>query len=213
MIKLDRFFFPVVAIVMLALTTMSCDDSKSYAELLDDETKAVNWFLSHQRVVGSMPSDSVSFEVGENAPYYRMDEDGNIYMQVISKGNLDEKAEYNQEIYFRFMRYNISSWYTSGYSFGAYYDISNPKYSSSWMTNWTGEGNADDMEYNAMFFRFGNYTSSSSSQYGSGIQLPLYYLGLDCEVNLVIKSQLGIQDEISYVIPYVYNIRYFKKNT
>ena len=32
----------------------------------------------------------------------------------------------------------------------------------------------------------------------------------DCEVNLVIKSQYGIASEISNVVPYLYNVRYFK---
>ncbi len=189
-----RIIYTIVLSTVLPAMLVSCDDNKSYAELLDEETEAVNWFLSNQRVVASIPSDSVSFEVGKDAPYYRMDEDGNIYMQVLDKGNMSEKAKPDQEVYFRFMRYNLNQWYTLGYK---------PE----------GEGNADDMEYNAMFFRFGNYTLSSSSQYGSGIQLPLYYLGLDCEVNIIIKSQLGIQGEISNVIPFLYNIRYFKKNT
>lgn len=187
---INKISLIVMLCVALVVSMSSCDDSKSYAELLDDETKAVNWFLANHRVVGSIPADSV-FEVGEDAPYYRMDEDGMVYMQVLNVGNLEDKAEYDQSIYFRFMRYNLSTWSSLGYQ---------P----------TGEGNADDMEYNAMSFRFGNYTLSSSSQYGSGIQLPLYYLGIDCEVNLVIKSQYGISSEISNVIPYLYNIRYFK---
>ncbi len=181
----------LLPVMFLAVTVSlsSCDDSKSYAELLDEETKSVNAFLANQRVVGHIPADSV-FEVGADAPYYKMDEEGNIYMQVLNTGNLNEKAKENQKIYFRFMRYNLNT-YASGYE---------P----------TGEGNANDMEYNAMSFLFGNYTLSSSAQFGSGIQLPLYYLGLDCEVNIVIKSQYGLQSEISNVIPYLYNIRYFK---
>ncbi len=181
-------FLPVMFLAVMA-SLSSCDDSKSYAELLDEETKSVNAFLANQRVIGHIPADSV-FEVGADAPYYKMDEEGNIYMQVLNTGNLNEKAKENQKIYFRFMRYNLNT-YASGYE---------P----------VGEGNANDMEYNAMSFLFGNYTLSSSAQFGSGIQLPLYYLGLDCEVNIVIKSQYGLQSEISNVIPYLYNIRYFK---
>lgn len=73
-----------------------------------------------------------------------------------------------------------------------------------------GEGNAADMEYNPMYFRFGNYSLQSSAQYGSGIQLPLSYLGIDCEVNIVIKSQYGFTSEMTNVVPYLYNVRYFK---
>lgn len=61
-----------------------------------------------------------------------------------------------------------------------------------------------------MYFRFGNYSLQSSAQYGSGIQLPLSYLGIDCEVNIVIKSQYGFTSEMTNVVPYLYNVRYFK---
>ena len=113
-----------------------------------------------------------------------------MYMQVLKTGDLKDKATDNQLIYFRFMRYNLNY-----YAGGVLPD---------------GEGNAEDMENYYTAFRFGNYTLSSSSQYGAGLQMPLYYLGIDCEVNIVIKSQYGLTSEISNVIPYLYNVRYFK---
>jgi len=171
------------------LSVVSCDDTKSYAELLSDETKAVNRYLADQRVEMEIPADSI-FETGINAPYYRMDEDGNVYMQVIKAGSRENMAKDNQVIYFRFMRYNLIDYQTG--------------------TTLSGEGNANDMEYSPTNFRFGNYTLQSSSQWGAGIQLTLYYLGIDSEVNIVIKSQYGFTDEISSVVPYLYNIRYFK---
>ena len=74
----------------------------------------------------------------------------------------------------------------------------------------TPEGNANDMGFNATSFRFKNYDLTSSIQYGTGIQRPLEFLGIDCEVNLVIKSQYGFSSEISNVIHYRYKVRYFK---
>lgn len=175
--------------ILLLLGLVACDDNKSYAELLADEDKAVNNFLADHRVVNEIPEDTI-FEVGEDAPYYRLDEDGLVYMQVLKAGDLNNKAKDNQLIYFRFMRYNLNN----------YVDGVLPE----------GVGNAEDMNYSAASFRFGNYTLNSSSMYGAGVQLPLYYLGIDCELNLIIKSQYGFSDEISNVIPYLYNIRYFK---
>ncbi len=184
-----RKIIVIIVAVFSMMSLNSCDDNKSYADLLNDENKAVNKFLADQRVIDKIPTDTI-FEVGENAPYYRMDEDGNIYMQVLNAGTKTNKVEDNQLIYFRFMRYNLS-----------YYEPGEEM---------SGAGNADDMEYLATSFRFGNYTLSSSAQYGAGVQLPLYYLGIDCEVNIVIKSQYGFSNEISNVIPYLYNIRYYK---
>lgn len=187
--KLKFIIFAMLSLAGAMTLLVSCDDSKSYADLLAEETKAVNNFLADQRVINEIPSDTV-FETGINAPYYRMDEDGNVYMQVIKAGSRDNMAADNQVIYFRFMRYNLN-YYTPGEAM-------------------TGEGNANDMEYAATSFRFANYSLQSSSQWGAGIQLPLYYLGIDSEVNIVIKSQYGFTDEISNVVPYLYTIRYFK---
>ena len=45
--------------------------------------------------------------------------------------------------------------------------------------------------------------------WGSGIQTPLAFLNLGCEVNLLLKSQYGWNTELSYVQPYLYHVRYF----
>ena len=41
--------------------------------------------------------------------------------------------------------------------------------------------------------------------------MPLNYVGMESEVNIVIRSQYGLSSEISQVMPYVYNMRYFKQ--
>ena len=64
---------------------------KSYAELLQDENQAVNKFLVQYRVVETIPADG-KFEIGPDAPFYRLDEENNVYMQVLSAGT-DEKPE------------------------------------------------------------------------------------------------------------------------
>ena len=72
-----------------------------------------------------------------------------------------------------------------------------------------GEGNNDNplTQFN---FRYQNMEITSSSQWGEGLQLPLDYLHYDCEVELVIRSQAGMTDEIASVIPYLYRVRYTK---
>lgn len=179
-----------ILISIAALGIVSCSDNKSYAELLTDETKNVNAFLANQKVVNEIPEDSI-FEAGENAPYYRIDETGNIYMQVVKYGT-QEKAEDDQQVYFRYTRYNLS------------------QYNAATGELPEGMGNSEDLEYEPTWFRFKNFTLTSSSQYGAGIQMPLYFLPLGSEANVVIKSQYGMTSEISYVTPFLYNIRYYK---
>lgn len=177
----------LVAILMLGT---SCSETKSYAELLNDERKATNAYLATQRVINDIPADTI-FEIGANAPYYRLDADGNMYMQVLKAGDRkNDKAAVNQLIYFRFMRISLLEWATG--------------------VEPVPEGNADDVGFNPTSFLYQNYDLASSTQFGSGIQMPLNYLGIDSEVNIIIKSQYGITSEISNVTPYRYTIRYFK---
>lgn len=55
---INKAFIKVVAIVVAFFaigTLQSCDDNKSYTELLNEETEAVNWFLAQNRVVTRCP--------------------------------------------------------------------------------------------------------------------------------------------------------------
>lgn len=182
---------PLLAIaVVTALSTAvtACDDDKSYAELLEEENKAVNLYLSDQKIETTLPEDN-NFITGEDAPYYRLDNDGNVFMQVVKKGD-GEMAKSDQLIYFRFMRYNLTS-----------YDGVNAM---------PGEGNSDYVEGGNMSFRYQNFKLESSSAWGMAIQMPLEYLPINSEVRLVVKSQYGWTSEISSVQPYLYHLRYYK---
>lgn len=187
---MKRSILPILVMVfaLIGLSLTSCDNSKTYAELLTDETHYVNNFLADHRVINSIPADTV-FEYGENAPYYRIDDDGNLYMQVIDPGTPGNKVKSNELLYIRFTRYNL-----------VYYIDGEFK---------TSEGN-DNVLGGNFYFRYGNYELNSSYSLGSGVQAPLAYLPVDAVVNIVIKSQFGVPSEMSYVVPYLYSIRYFR---
>ncbi len=187
--KISKHLLLLLALVMGAATLTSCSDDESYAELLDDERYACNAFLANFEI-RDIPQDTV-FETGDDAPFYRLDDEGNVYMQVINAGDrVNDKARTGEYIYFRYLRYNVLTWYTNNYY-------------------WVGSGNADDMSQAATYFIFNDYTLPASSEWGYGIQMPLQYLGVGCEVNVLIKSKYGRSDETSYVSPYLYHVRYF----
>ena len=179
----------LMAVGALSLFT-ACNDDQSYADRLNEERNAVNAYLANHRVVMSVPADSV-FETGEDAPFYRVDPDGNVYMQVLDAGDRkNDKPKKSEPIYFRYSRYNLATWYADGI--------------------WTvTSGNESAMDSQACSFNFLDYTLPSSSQWGYGLQYPLLFLGVECEVNLIIKSQYGFSSEISYVTPFYFHVRYF----
>lgn len=187
---IKRLSYILTCILILGATLTSCEEGTSYADLINDENHAVNRFLVDQKVIGSVPADSV-FLCGQDAPYYQMDQDGNIFMKVISPGNLNDRPQPNDLVYFRFMCSNLMN------------------YTDAASMVWTGNAlNLDEVVPTS--FRFGNLTLQSSYIWGSGLQIPLYYLGYDCEVSIVIKSQYGPTDNVSTVQPYVYNVSYYR---
>lgn len=188
--NISKISYGVLIFAGLMLT--SCDDTESYSDLLKEEQKVSNWFLAQHRVCNEIPSDSV-FEVGENAPFYRIDPDGYIYMQVLKVGDRKIPASGDQ-VYFTFTRYNIQTMYDSN------------------SLDVDGEGNQDDFlnSVGTTYFIFNNFSVSSSATFGSGIQKPLSYLGYDSEVNILLKSYYGFQADNTTCIPYLVNTRYFK---
>lgn len=187
-IKYLRKIFPLILGSLLMIGS-GCSKSQSYSELLRDEEKAVNWYLAAQRVETEIPADSISFITGKDAPFYKLDEDGYIYMQVVNKGD-GTKVEDGDVVYFRFMRNNIKYLYEG--------------------VETTPTGNSDYLAYGPASFIYNNQYLSSTTQWGTGIQMPLRFLGYNSEVNLVLRSYYGFLEEQSYCIPYIINIRYFK---
>lgn len=175
---------------LIILGAAGCEKGESYADLLKKEEKAVNWYLSGESVETVLPSDSV-FIYGEDAPFYKMDEDGSVYMKVIDPGT-KEKPEKGERVYFRFSRMNLRNFYEAD------------------LEQWVGNSNDLSQSTLSTSFIYGNYTLSSSYQYGTGIQLPMNYLGYNSRVRLVLKAQSGFLSEQSQCLPFVFDVRYFK---
>lgn len=173
----------ILAVIVLLAT--ACSDSESYAELLNKENQSVNNFLADHRVELSIPADTV-FLTGPDAPYYRLDEDGQLYMQVLDAGTKGNRVKKDEQIYFRYTRYALEN----------YVDGKLP----------TGSGN--NLTLVAYWFRYENFQIKGSYQWGEGIQVPLRYLPVDCRVNIIIKSQKGFVDEQTNVLPFLYTVTY-----
>ena len=185
-----------IAISLLGLMivlTAGCSKTQSYSELLRDEERAVNWYLSDYNVALDLPENPKDLitgaEMGEDAPFYRLDADGYVYMQVV-RAEFDDMVEEGDLVYFRFLRESILDMYNG--------------------ISTAPTGNSDYLPNGTTSFIYRNTILSSTTQWGTGIQMPLRYLGYNSEVNLVLKSYYGFTDEQTYCIPYIINLRYFK---
>ena len=158
-------------------------------DLKKTEQRAMKKYLSKFDVVDHLP-DISDIQVGSVAPFYKLNSEGTVYMQVVRMGT-QPAATIGETIYFRFMRYNLISYLSNGV-----------------LPN--GEGNMNSITPSASFFELGS-DKPSTTQWGTAIPMPMLLgLPVDSEVNLVVASEAGLTSEISSVIPYLYNIRYFK---
>lgn len=191
-----RLKFSLTAAVVMALCLASCSKTESYSDLLKKEQKASNWFLAQQKVCNEIPADSV-FITGNDAPYYKMDEDGYVYMQVVKADPLRDRSipKTGDQVYFTYTRWNIDTMYSSNTQEVAATDSNQDNFLTS-------SGNT--------YFIFNNYSVYSSAQFGSGIQIPVSYLGYNSEVNILLKSYYGFATDNTTCIPYKVNVRYFK---
>ena len=190
--KRYNFKWVIISFVALVLTT-GCTKSQSYSELLRDEEQAVNWFLAGYNVeleLPENPKDLLTFsEMGENAPFYKLDPEGYVYMQVV-RADFDDMVDEGDLVYFRYSRESILDMYK---------DL-DPE----------SMGNSENLPNGSTSFIYKNTYLQSSTTWGTGIQMPLKYVGYNSEVNLILKSYYGFADEQSYCIPFYMNIRYFK---
>lgn len=192
MSKLARILF----IFLTGITLLSsCNNGKSYADLLKEEDNAVKAFLADKIVINEIPADSVFVtlqDVPDNdtlaVPYYRLDSDGNVYMQVLDAGDMNNRFEKGNDVNIRFVRYDLK----------ALMNGENPE----------PVGNTNPADY--ITIRFGETTLPSTTQYGTGLQYPMYFLGDECKVNLLVRAKLGFTSETATVMPYLYRIQYNK---
>lgn len=174
--------------LLILLPLSACSDDESYSDLLKEEEKATNWYLAQRHICLEIPEDSV-FQTGPDAPYYKMDDDGYLYMQVVNPGDTTH-VKTGDRVIFRFMRCNIKNFYKNG------------------VEEWNG--NAGDMSFATASFRFNAFQYQDSQKYGQGIQIPMRYLGYNSEVNLVLRSYIGFTNDQAQCLPYAMNVRYFK---
>lgn len=149
-----RRLLPLLAALPMLLMIFACEDGKSYSDLLREEEKATNWYMAQQTIELNVPEDSV-LQYGPDAPYYKLDPDGYIYLQVINPGDTTKPVK-GDLVYFRFKRKNLKNWYEGNET--------------------AFEGNDDlGSALGATSFVYDEMTIVSSSKYGEGIQWPLKF--------------------------------------
>lgn len=122
---MKRIFAFSVMIMTMLIGWSSCDNSKTYAELLAEEQDAINAELNGKTVIKSPPSGDV-LELGV---FYALD--NGVYMEVLVPGDLKVKASKGDYVNILYKRKNLltgvqdnngGNWYRATIRYGSSYE-------------------------------------------------------------------------------------------
>jgi hypothetical protein len=215
---MKRLTYLLIAIVALGGALSSCSDSKTYAEMLEDEKKAINEYIKTNGIKTISESEFEKDTLTDVSQNEYVAFSNGVYMQIVKRygdeyASLEEAPEFsnNNLILTRFVEVDIMENDTTLAS-----NVCNP------------------YEYLNLYPDGFRYTVSSSSIYGQFISEPglSYYLGYGmgglygtsvpsgwlmalqyvrdgAHVRLIVPSKSGHDTALSSVYPYFYDIRKF----
>lgn len=195
--KLTLFFLAMLA---LGMGFQACDNTKTYAEMLDDEKDGIQDFINKNNI-----------KVITQQAFYAQDSTTNVdenefvqlasgvYMQIVDKGseNVADTVKNNDLILVRFMEYSILDQDTTLTNLTAeVVDVFKYTVSSSSIAGKFTEG--------YMYAYYGNSTVPA------GWLVPLSYVRDRAHVRLIVPSKMGHNTAMQYVYPYYYDIQKYQ---
>ncbi len=202
--KLTLFLLVLFA---LGLGFQACDNSKTYAEMLEEEKDDIKAFIKDSSIVVISQSqfyaqDSTT-DVSKNE--YVLLASG-VYMQIVKKGYEDEDGKLinpndtvknNDEVLVRFSEFSLRDKKVS-------------------LSNLNASETVDAFRYTyssssiAGLFLQGYMLSVYSSAVPAGWLVPLSYVGNGACVKLIVPSKMGHKSAMNYVLPYYYYIQKYQ---
>jgi len=195
--KLALFF---LAFWACSLAFHACDDTKTYAELLEEEKDAIKAFIRDSSITVISQTEfyeNDSMTDVSNNEYVQLA--SGVYMQIVDKGstNLADTVKPNDQILVRFMEYSLidKAIVLSNLAYAEVVDEFNYRVTSSSIASQFTSG-----------FMYTYYGSSVPA----GWLVPLAYIRDGAHVKLIVPSKMGHSSAMSSVYPYFYDIRKYQ---
>lgn len=192
--KLLLLFFILLAV---GFSFQACDDTKTYAEMLEEEDDAIADFINKEgiKVISQtefFDNDSVT-DVEKNE-FVQLS--SGVYMQIVDKGsdNPADTVKNNDLVLVRFMEYSLLDKDTTLSNLTLPYLVDEFKYTAS------SSSIASIFIQGLMYMAYG-YTAVPA-----GWLVPLPYVRDKAHVRLIVPSKMGHQSAMQYVYPYYYDI-------
>ena len=185
----------------------ACDDSKTYAEMLEEEDDAIAAFIRDNDIQVISQTEFFNHDsttdVSKNE-YVQLS--SGVYMQIVKKGiededgnllNPNDTVKNNDLILVRFMEYSILDKDTSLSNLNAVETVDEFKYT---VTSSSIAG----------IFTQGYMYSYYGTSVPAGWLVPLPYVRDMAHVKLIVPSKMGHSTAMQYVYPYFYDIKKYQ---
>lgn len=196
--KLIFLFFSLLASTFVF---QACNDSKTYAEMLEDEKKAINRFISENNITVISVDDFEKDTITKCPPYgneYVRFSNG-VYMQIVKRGEGDTIRD-RSIVSVRFMEYDILEGDTTGASNYYMPEVLDVFDYTEYGTTMYGQFRDESYSMLAYFY--------NTTQVPTGWLVPLRYIKNDAHVKVIVPSKVGHTHAMNYVYPYYYDLRH-----
>ena len=220
---MKKFIFLFLSVLAAGSFFQACDDSKTYAEMLEDEKNAVEKFIKDSaiHVISEQQFEENGYKTAVKGKdgaqydeYVAFSADG-VYMQVVDAGDSeseDNKFKDGNIICVRYLEKDVATRELTCFNVAldGYMDASqlytNPgvfRYVVNESSSYSA-GTFIEMDY-----YWANYYQSTAVPQGWLLALP--YLYNNAHVRLIIPSKMGHSSAQQYVTPFYYDIWKFSK--
>lgn len=196
--KILPFIFALMAISAIFC---ACDETKTYAEKMEEEDNAIEAFIRDSSITVISQSefyanDSVT-DVSKNE-YVQLA--SGVYMQIVDKGseNLADTIRPNEVVLVRFSEYSLYDKMVTVSNLETPYMVDEFRYT---VTSSSIAGIFSTTTVGAMYYYYGSTTVPA------GWLAALAYIRDGAHVKLIVPHKMGHDRALSNVYPYFYDLR------
>ena len=198
---MKKLTYLLLALMAMCVAFQACDDTKTYAEMLEDEDDAIAQFLRDSNITVISQSQFYANDSNtdcERNEYVQLA--SGVYMQIVSKGvdDLSDTEKNNDIILTRFYEYDILDKFTLYSNLDIVYMVDAFRYA-------VNSGSIVGI------FTEGYYmsnTTTGGTAVPAGWLVPLQYVRNRAHVKLIVPSKMGNYYCMQSVIPCFYDIKY-----
>ena len=198
--KLLLLFFILLAV---GFSFQACDDTKTYAEMLEEEDDAIADFINKE---GIKVISQTEFFDNDSVTYVEKNEfvqlASGVYMQIVDKGsdNPADTVKDNEVILVRFMEYSLLDKDTTISNLSLPYLVEEFRYTA------TSSSIAGIFSQNSsLMYSWYGYTAVPA-----GWLVPMPYIRDRAHVRLIVPSKMGHQAAMQNVYPFYYDIKKYQ---